>query len=225
MQRDLLLPASETGTLPVPAGHAPFAGVARGLRFLSRALAREYPAAATEPGAVLAFACPDGDALCADFVMLQADALSAELEGAVLVVDARGARREAGITERLGLAEVPGLSEMMVSGTGEPQVRSTVAPGVFVLSCGRSDLPGTVAFQRGIASLLTWARPRYRYVLLQIGSIVIDTRDLLAALQADGVLLVAREHHTLLAGVEEAAAILRENGAKSVRSVLIEGGR
>ena len=219
MQRDLTLAPPEAA----PA-HAAANGASRDLRFLSRTIAREYPAASAQHGVVLAFSCPDEDALCADFMLLQADALCSELESTVLLVDARGSRHGGGITERLGLGGLPGVSDTIAAGPGAPAppLCATGAPGVFVLPAGGGPAVGTSSFELGLASLLTWARPRYRHVLLQVGSVVADTRDLVAALQADGIVLVAREHRTMVSALDEASAVLRENGARDVSAVLVE---
>jgi Mrp family chromosome partitioning ATPase len=224
MRRDLPVnPAPQAG-LRVVAPHEPSP---RDLQFLSRTIAREFRAPDADNGVVLAFSCPDADALCTDFMLAQADSLGRELESTVLLIDARGRRREGGLTERLGLAGKPGVADAIAAGSGVavPEPHRTPLPGVAILPAGLATLPGSAAFEAGVASLVAWARPRYRHVLLQVGDVAGDTRDLLAAVQGDSAVIVAREHQTSLGALQECATLLRENGARDVSAVIVEAVR
>ena len=222
MQRDLAIVSPTDTHVPALRGPAP-----RDLQFLSRTIAREFRAPGVQEAVVLAFSCPDADTLCAEFMLAQADSLGRELASTVLLVDARGHRRDRGLTEHLGLAGEPGVADAIAAGQGAPvpEPRRTPLAGVSVLPAGIAALPGSAMFDAGIATLVAWARPRYGHVMLQVGDVAGDTRDLLAAVQADGVVLVAREHRTLLGVVQAAAALLRENGARDVSAVIVEAVR
>jgi Mrp family chromosome partitioning ATPase len=78
------------------------------------------------------------------------------------------------------------------------------------------------ALQQHLAALLEWARSGYGHVLLQVGSVLDDTRNLVTATQADAVLLLAREHRTTLSALQESSDVLRENGARSVAALLVK---
>jgi hypothetical protein len=144
-----------------------------------------------------------------------------------LLIDARARRRDGGLSERLGFGASPGVADAIAAGPGPavPEPHRTPIPGVFVLPAGLAALPGSAAFESGIASVIAWARPRFGHVLLQVGDVASDTRDLLAAVQADGVVLVAREHRTVMGALQDAAALLRENGARDVAAVVVEAVR
>ena len=194
----------------------------RAYEYLARRIERSY--ARTGQAVVIAFCCPDGDAPAAGVVLMQAHALRAELEVPVLVVDARLAELGAGVTQRLALDGRPGYADLLRNAGAEvePMVQRCGAAGVDVLPMGVRPDARAAALQECLAHLLAWARSRYGYVLLQVGPVTADTRNLLTAVQADGVVLVAEEHRTMMAVIEASQDLLRTHGAADVRSLLVE---
>jgi Mrp family chromosome partitioning ATPase len=201
---------------------APSPGAVRAYRYVSRTIAREF--ARGDSGAVLAFTCPDSDEACTNVMLLQADALREELESSVLLVDARGGDRGGGLTQRLGMEALPGFADLLAQPAADFSrlVQRTVLTGVDVLPRGTGAARGMGAMQGQLHLLVMWARTRYRHVLLQVGAVTTDTRNLVGALQADAVVVVAREHGTPLHLVEEADEVLRENGAPQVVALVVE---
>lgn len=197
----------------------------RSHRYLSRTIGREYPCGAR--GVVLAFSCPDDDEVATGTLLLQAYGLQAELDSKVLVVDARAADRGGGLTQCLGLTDRPGYAEVLQHGIADVAalVQPSAVTGVDVLPAGTAAAASRmVSLQLNLAALLDWARSGYGHVLLQVGPVLDDTRNLVTATQADAVLLLAREHRTMLSVLQESSDVLRENGARSVTALLVKAG-
>lgn len=195
----------------------------RTYRYLSRTIAREYPRGAR--GVALAFCCPDDDELTTNALLLQAYGLQAELDSAVLVIDARVVERGGGLTQCLGMGDRPGYAEVLEHGTADvvTLVQSSAVPGIDVLPMGTAAGATTRmgSLQQHLSVLLDWAKGSYGHVLLQVGSVLEDTRNLVTATQADAVLLVASEHRTMMAVLDESAQVLRDNGAGDIRALLV----
>lgn len=196
----------------------------RTYRYLSRTIAREYPRGAR--GVSLAFCCPDDDALTTNALLLQAYGLQAELDSAVLVIDARVVERGGGLTHCLAMGDRPGYAEVLEHGTADVAtlVQASAVPGIDVLPMGTAAGATTrmANLQQNLATLLAWASEGYGHVLLQVGSVLEDTRNLVTAAEADAVLLVASEHHTMMAALQESADVLRENGVRDIRTLLVK---
>jgi Mrp family chromosome partitioning ATPase len=71
--------------------------------------------------------------------------------------------------------------------------------------------------------LLEQARAGYNYVLLQLGSVTADTRNLVSATHADAMLLLAHENKTLMRELLAAEQLLRGNGVDDVRVIVAAG--
>lgn len=193
----------------------------RSYRYLSRVVDREYPRGAH--GVVLAFSCPDGDQLSTDVLLMQAYALQAELESPVLLVDARVLDQGGGLTQRLGMQEFRGYADVLEHGPTNMDglIQASAVAGIAVLPMGGPATTRMSSLRDNLAALLAWARPRYGHVLLQVGSVLADTRNLVTAVQADAVLLLAHEHRTMMTALNEAQDVLRANGARDVRALLV----
>jgi hypothetical protein len=223
MGPDRYLPKLVPGDVPAPRP-APADPSLRTYRFLSRAIAREYPRGAL--GVVLAFSSPDDDALTTNALLLQAYGLQAELDSAVLVIDARVVERGGGLTHRLGMGDRPGYAEVLEHGISDVAtlVQPTAVAGVDVLPMGTAAGATTRMgnLQQNLAALLVWARENYGHVLLQVGPVAEDTRNLVTAAEADAVLLVASEHRTMMAALGESTEVLRDNGVRDIRALLVK---
>jgi Mrp family chromosome partitioning ATPase len=191
----------------------------RSYRYLARMIERSYPA--EQAGAVMALCSTDGDALSRDVTLMLAYGLQSELDAPVLVIDARAREQGGGLSPRLGVDDRPGYVELLQRGAAELggfTVSSSV-PGIDVLPRGGQDI--TLAVHRlHLETLLSQCRAKYRYVLLQLGSVIGDTRDLLAATQADAVLLVAEEERTLMREVDASRELLIASGVTDCQIVL-----
>ncbi|RVU45110.1 exopolysaccharide biosynthesis protein [Rubrivivax rivuli] len=138
-------------------------------------------------------------------------AMAAELDRTVLLVDAD--LSGGGLQSLLGLGDAPGLGEHL--GEGTPLDALLVNPGVprlVVLPGGRRGGPASAELlaTRAMQRLGQEIKQRYpdRMVIIDMPPLL-DTADAMALLPlADTTLLVAEEHGTALADLEEAAALL-----------------
>ena len=190
-------------------------------RYLSRLLDRELPR--IDGGVVLAFNCPDDDLLTTNTLLMQAYCLQSELESSVLIVDARVSGNERGVSERLGLQGARGYADIVEHGLAgiELLIQPSGIAGISVLAQGGNVTQRVVAVQENLAALLEYAKKRYGHILLQVGPVLEDTRSLVAAIQADAVLLLGHEHKTMMATLEASRQILESNGAKAVHAVVV----
>jgi hypothetical protein len=76
-----------------------------------------------------------------------------------------------------------------------------------------------------LRELFAAAKVRYDRVLVQVGSVQRDTRNLLTAAEADGVFLIAHENRTLMSTLDHCRQLLESNGVSDVRVVLCSGDR
>ncbi|RZJ14351.1 MAG: hypothetical protein EOO54_19400 [Haliea sp.] len=192
-------------------------------RFLSRMIEREFPCRDT--GVALALCAPDGDQVSTNVILMLAYCLHQELDASVLVIDACTGELGGGVSERLGMGAQPGLKEMLrTDPTGLDQlVQPLATPGVAVLPRGRDDGEPTRALHHALPALLGQAKARHAYVLLQVSSVTSDTRSMVTATHADAVVLLAREHHTLMSTLRASEQLLRGNGAREIRAVVVAG--
>lgn len=190
-------------------------------RYLSRLLDREHPRAGG--GVVLAFNCPDDDLLTTSVLLMQAYCLQSELESSVLIVDARVSDGGRGVSERLGLQGARGYADVLATGLAgvELFIQPSGVSGISVLPQGVGVTQRVVAVQESLAALLEYARKRYGHILLQVGPVLEDTRSLVAASQADAVLLLGHEHKTMMATLDASRQILESNGARAVHAVVV----
>jgi hypothetical protein len=189
-------------------------------RYLARAIEREFPRAGS--GVALAVCCPDDDSFGAEMLLLQAQNLQVELECSVLVIDARPDVAQPGITQRLHLERRSGYADYLLDpGTSlDAIVQPSGLPDVWVVGQGES-ISSLVSVQRSaIDRLLAQAKERFDYTLVHVGAVTDDTRNLVVAVRADAVLLLAREHRTFMSALDASQEVLASNGVASVNVVL-----
>ncbi|TXH35875.1 MAG: hypothetical protein E6Q94_03565 [Burkholderiaceae bacterium] len=195
----------------------------RSYRYLSRLIEREYPR--TDSGVVLGFSCANDDQLSTNVLLMQAYCLQSELGGSVLLIDARVKNDGGGISQRLGLDHQTGYAELMREGPAEMAalIQATTVPNVSVLPQGGQAGKPLVVHRQHLTTLLEQARAGYNYVLLQLGSVTADTRNLVSATHADAMLLLAHENKTLMRELLAAEQLLRGNGVDDVRVIVAAG--
>jgi Mrp family chromosome partitioning ATPase len=191
----------------------------RSYRYMSRLIERSFDA--SQGGVCLAFSATDGDRPVAAAMLLLAHCLQSELDCRVLLVDARLREPQQGLTGRLGLGGAEGCAELLRKGVEglESVIRPTAVQHVDFLPAGLAQLDAAVE-REAVSSLLAAARQRYRFVLVQIGSVLLDTRNVVVASQADAVFLLAHENATLMKSLQRCHEVLGDNGVTDVRVVL-----
>ena len=75
------------------------------------------------------------------------------------------------------------------------------------------------------SDLFEAARARYPYVLVQVGSVLRDTRSVVTVGQADATFLLASENRTFMRVLDESRQLLQSNGVADVRVVVAGAGR
>lgn len=195
----------------------------RSYRYMARLIELEFPVG--ERGVCLAFSSSDSDTLSTDAMLMLAYCLQSELEGRVLLVDARLRDREDGLTGRLGLLEASGFAEIMAGEAAAPDAFAlpTAVPGVDILPCGKAG--AAPADRERLGRLLDEVRTRYSHVLVQVGSVLKDTRSVVIVAQADATFLIARENRTFMRSLDDSRELLVRNGVKDVRVVVSGRGR
>lgn len=193
----------------------------RSYRYLARMIELEY--GRHDPGVALALGSTEDDAASAAALLMLAYSLNAELGSRVLVIDARFKAIAQGVTGRLGLEDRPGLTDLM--GQDEMGIEDFVCPtavaGVDVVPAGNAPAVTLAAWDRmRFAAVLGQAKSGHDIVLMQIGPVLADTRNLLVATQADAVLLFALQNETLVKSLVDSQKLLRTNGMSDVRIVV-----
>jgi Mrp family chromosome partitioning ATPase len=189
---------------------------------MSRLIEREF-GHAKGSGVCLAFSSPDSDKVTANAILMLAYSLQSELGSKVLILDARLKNQAEGVTGRLGLLNAPGFAEVMRAGYAgnQPVLRHTRVPNVDVLPAGsaRSGMAMSMNPQ-GFRRLLEAAKARYDHVLVQVGSVLNDTRNLTAAAAVGSVFLFVEENKTLMKALDDSRKLLLSNGVTDVRVVV-----
>jgi len=183
---------------------------------MSRLIERDFAAS----GTCLAFSSPDGDRVTTTTLLMLAHSLRSEIGGDVLIVDTRLHEGPGGLSSRLGLATAPGFADALREGLeGGPQyIHPTHVPDVHVMPAGRPKTNGGLPLDRQrLRELLAGLRRKHTRVLLHVGSVLADTRNLLIALEADAVFLVTVENRTLMASLEDCRRMLERNGVQDIR--------
>jgi len=193
----------------------------RAFRFMSRLIEQEF--VRSDGGVCLAFSSPEADSASAHALLMLAYCLRSELDSRVLMVDARLMNQSVGVTGRLGLTRAQGFAEILREGFDDREhlVHATPVPGVDVLPAGDPTGEGKTPLDRvRLAQLLAVARVRYPYVLLQVGSPLRDTRNVMIATECDAVFLLAEENQTFMKMLDACRNVLLSNGVKDVRVVV-----
>ena len=192
-------------------------------RFMARNIERTF--AHEEAGVCLPFSAPDGDAISTGAMLMLAYALRTELDARVLLLDARPVARDSteGLTGRLGLASAPGFYEILREGFADNAhlVQPTSVEGVDCLPAGGPQGGASATLDRvRLRSLVETLAQSYDYVLVQVGSILGDTRNLVAVGELGRVVLVAHENRTMMKTLDECLKVLLDHGVGDVRTVV-----
>jgi hypothetical protein len=196
----------------------------RAYRYMARLIEREFGGQGA--GVCIAFSSPDSDKKTSDALLMLAYCLQSELDGKVLIVDARLKDQADGITGRLGLLESLGFAEVMREGFAgnENLIQSTNVPNVDVLPAGAPRGRMAMPVHRDkLGQLLGAAKARYGYVLVQVGSVLRDTRNLVTAAGTDAIFVFVAENRTFMKTLDDCRKLLLANGVSDVR-VVITGG-
>ena len=195
----------------------------RSYRYMARLIELEFQH--QERGLCIGVSSPDGNRYSTEAMLMLAYCLQSELGSRVLVVDSRPVTGPEGITERLGLGETPGFVDALKMGPGaiaDSAVPSAIS-GVDVMPNGSQALANTFQGRDDLAAFVRGCAERYDHVLLQVGPVVKDTRNVLVATAADVVLLIARENKSMMADLKRYQEVLNTNGALDVRIVVKSG--
>lgn len=193
----------------------------RSYRYMSRLIEQEFSRDGT--GVCLAFSSPDNNKVSTDALLMLAYCLQSELDSRVLIIDARLTDLSGGITGRLGFAGMPGYADMLRDTSQDKArlIRQTTVANVEVLPAGSAGDSGATNIDRDrLSALLEGMRAQYGHVLLQAGSVLGDTRNLLTVAQADIVFLLAEENRTRLKPLDDCQKLLLNNGVRDVRIVI-----
>lgn len=193
----------------------------RAYRYLARSLERDFKTSGS--GVCLSFCAPDDDTIAADAVLMLAFCLQSELDSRVLIIDARFKSSAGGVSERLGIDNCAGFTDVLCPGTDTSTVflQPTKLPRVCVLAAGNAlESSGQPADFERLKILLRRIRMRFNYVLVQVGSVLTDTRSLRTAAEADAVFLVAEENRTHMKLLDDCRGVLCGLGVADVRVVI-----
>jgi Mrp family chromosome partitioning ATPase len=117
----------------------------------------------------------------------------------------------------LGLADGPGLADLLRGEIGHAAVVRPSGFGFDVLPAGAATIASTELLSNGrIAALLDWARDKYDLVLIDSppAQVLMDAHVL--ASRVDGVLYCARWGHSSVETVADSVRSLRLTGARIV---------
>lgn len=148
--------------------------------------------------------------------------LAEDLGHSVLLVD--GAFDVRALSAALGLAERPGLSELLdAEDQGSAALAAAVQPTlherIFVLPHG-SDAAGGAVRGGAVRQLLAAACERFDFVLVQGSLLVNGSRSMAFSSLVDATLLIAVEEQTKLDEVTRGQRLLNDCGATRVALVL-----
>lgn len=193
-------------------------------RYMARRIEQEF--GGQPAGVCIGCFSPDSDQATSDALLMLAYCLQSELDGKVLIVDARVADQAQGVTGRLGMLDAPGFADVMREGFAgnEYLIQPTWVPNVHVLPAGVPRDGVTIAVQRErLGQLLGAAKAVYGHVLVQIGSVLDDTRNLVTAARTDAVFMFVSENRTFMKTLDDCRELLLAYGVPDVRVVLMGG--
>jgi Mrp family chromosome partitioning ATPase len=156
-------------------------------------------------------------------MLMFSHALAEELGARVLLVD--GTFGPEGVGSALGHDGATGLMDLAYDSLHDPfdAVQATSRHNISLLPAGRrrSGWPMPIATDR-VAGLYEQLCHRYDYVLVQQGSIIADTRYLVAAAKADLILVLVEEGVTPVDELDRCLDVFRSHQISSIRLVLCE---
>lgn len=189
-------------------------------RYLARELSERFAGYESTPRIV--FSCADSLEASSEVLILVAHFLQDEIGGKVLLVDQTF--RSGGVSDRFGYTGEAGLAECLFeSGHSVTNyIKTTADPGVFVLPAGRVTGQGNRLLNTQSAMSLLDELNQFDYVLMQQGSITMDTRYLDFAQLADLVLLCVEEGKTLVSEFEACQKIFRDYKVQELGLIMME---
>lgn len=193
----------------------------RTFRYMSRLIEQEF--GQNSSGNSLAFFSPDNNKVTTEVVLMLAYCLHSELECSVLIVDALLQRSSNSLTERLGLTDAPGYAEILRDGFQDRfnLIKPTAVDDLDILPIGQIGTGDTITMDRDrLREFLAAAAGQYRHVLLHVGSVLGDTRNLLTVAQSDTVFLLAEENRTLMKSIDDCRRLLSRNSVADLRIVV-----
>jgi MinD-like ATPase involved in chromosome partitioning or flagellar assembly len=149
--------------------------------------------------------------------------LQSELETKVLIVDARLKLPFEGVTGRLGFQNAPGFADVLRVGFkgSNGLIRATPIANVSFLPAGLTWQGSPAVIDRPrLSELFDALRNEFDFVLVQLGSVLADTRTLITAEEANTVFIVAEENRTYLKSLDECFRVLVNHGVRDVRTVV-----
>lgn len=164
----------------------------------------------------------DDDAVGVEATVELGWCLAEDLGHSVLLVD--GAFDVRALSAALGLAERPGLSELLddesqAGAALQAAVQPTLHERIFVLPHGNDA--AAVAIRAGaVRQLLAAACERFDFVLVQGSLLVKGSRSMVFSSMVDATLLIAVEEQTRLDQVTHGQRLLNDCGATRVALVL-----
>jgi protein-tyrosine kinase len=200
------------------AAYAPFSPQVESLRAVRSQLMLRWFARGRRALAVLGAGADDGASLFAANLAV----VFSQLGEQTVLVDAnlRAPRQQ----ELFGIKPRQGLSDLLAGRADlDVLVRVTALVDLSVMPAGTlPPNPQELLSREGFRKLNAQLESRFDVVLYDLPPFAAGADALAVAAQAGGVLLVARKHHTRVAGVGHMAAQLAEAGAAVVGSVVLE---
>lgn len=199
---------------------APKDPASRSYRYLARKIEEEL--SGSHAGRTLIFTSPCTAGLVADTLMMFSYFLQDELDCNVLVID--GTFRYDGLSERFMHKGSPGLMDLLY-GNNELNpadlIRPTDKKNIFLLPSGSAPKARFPSLRsEKIKSLIRQLEGQFKYILIQQGSILKDTRYLLFTSLVDRIFLLVEEGETLVSELEECQRLFREYKLSNVRLVM-----
>jgi Mrp family chromosome partitioning ATPase len=190
-------------------------------RFLARQIDTDLPR--TNGGRTILLSSSVPPAASNEAMLMFSHALAEELGVRVLLVD--GTFGDEGVGTAVGQIGAPGLMDFVYDGGHVPSaaIQPTSRHNISVLPAGRPRLgrPLPIAVDR-VSGLYEQLCERFDYVLVQQGSIIADTRYLVAAAKADMILMLVEEGVTPVDELDRCLDVFRGHQISNVRLVLCE---
>ncbi len=191
-------------------------------RFLALQIALKFADSESTP--CIVFSAADPAEMSSDTLSMVALFLHEELGSNVLLVD--GSFTNSGVSDLFGFTEEVGLTECLndVEININDCIKPTANPGVFVFPAGQVSSQIRRPAESQAVRVLMHELDQFDFILIQQGSITLDTRYLIFAQLADLVLLCCEEGATLVSEFEACQEIFREYEVGNVGVILLEAG-
>jgi capsular exopolysaccharide synthesis family protein len=143
----------------------------------------------------------------------------AQVEKQTLIADCD--MRKPTIHKIFGLRNLRGLTNVLAGEHGLHEVCQEALPGLKAITTGHiAPNPAELLSSRRFTEVLHQAREEFDYVLLDVPPVVLVSDPLIAATQADGVLLVIDSQNTRKGSVRQTMRSLEGVGAKVLGTVM-----